>query len=85
MSTHLIDEAADLMEEVVVLHQGTVVLHADVDEARSSAFVARGRVDDVRAFAAGQEIVAEHALGQILSVPIRGSVGPEEELSLIHI
>ncbi len=79
MSTHLIDEAADLMEEVVVLHQGTVVLHADVDEARSSAFVARGRVDDVRAFAAGREIVAEHALGQILSVTIRGSVGPEEE------
>jgi ABC-2 type transport system ATP-binding protein len=79
MSTHLIDEAADLMEEVIVLHQGKVVLQADVDEARSSAFVARGLTEDVREFAAGRETIAEHALGRILSATIGGRVGAADE------
>ncbi len=79
MSTHLIDEAADLMEEVIVLHQGKVVLQADVDDARSSAFVARGLAEDVREFAAGREVIAEHALGRILSATIRGKVTPADE------
>ncbi len=79
MSTHLIDEAADLMEEVIVLHQGKVVLQADVDEARSSAFVARGLAEDVREFAAGRDTIAEHALGRILSATIRGKVSAADE------
>ena len=79
MSTHLIDEAADLMEEVIVLHQGKVVLQADVDEARSSAFVARGLTENVREFALGRETIAEHALGRILSATIRGRVGAAVE------
>ena len=80
MSTHLIDEAADLMEQVIVLHEGEIVLQADVDEARSSAYVARGLADEVRAFAAGRDVIAEKSLGRILSATIRGQVTTEDEL-----
>ena len=57
MSTHLIDEAADLMEEVIVLHAGRVVMKADVDEARSSAFVVRGlgETEELNFFRLGQK------------------------------
>jgi len=79
MSTHLIDEAADLMEEVIVLHPREGRPQADVDDARSSAFVARGLAEDVREFAAGREVIAEHALGRILSATIRGKVTPADE------
>jgi len=79
MSTHLIDEAADLMEEVVVLHEGEIVLQADVDAARSSAFVARGLADEVRAFALDREILSERSLGRILSATIRGQVTADDE------
>ena len=79
MSTHLIDEAADLMEEVIVLHEGEIVLQADVDAARSSAFVARGLADEVRAFALDREILSERSLGRILSATIRGEVTPDDE------
>jgi ABC-2 type transport system ATP-binding protein len=79
MSTHLIDEAADLMEQVIVLHEGEIVLQADVDEARSSAYVARGLTDEVRAFAAGRNVIAEKSLGRILSATIRGQVTAVDE------
>jgi ABC-2 type transport system ATP-binding protein len=79
MSTHLIDEAADLMEEVIVLHEGEIVLQADVDDARNSAYVARGLADDVRAFARGLDIIAERALGRILSATIRGRATAADE------
>jgi ABC-2 type transport system ATP-binding protein len=79
MSTHLIDEAADLMEQVIVLHEGEIVLQADVDEARSSAYVARGLADEVRAFAAGRDVIAEKSLGRILSATIRGQVTVVDE------
>jgi ABC-2 type transport system ATP-binding protein len=67
------------MEEVVVLHEGEIVLHADVDDARSSAFVARGLDEDVRAFTLGRETLAEKSLGRILSATIRGEVTPDDE------
>jgi len=79
MSTHLIDEAADLMEEVVVLHEGEIVLQTDVDAARRSAFVARGLAEEVRAFALDREILSERTLGRILSATIRGQVTPQDE------
>jgi ABC-2 type transport system ATP-binding protein len=79
MSTHLIDEAADLMEEVVVLHEGEIVLQTDVDAARRSAFVARGLTEEVRAFALDREILSERTLGRILSATIRGQVTPQDE------
>jgi ABC-2 type transport system ATP-binding protein len=79
MSTHLIDEAADLMEEVVVLHEGKIVLQTDVDAARRSAFVARGLAEEVRALALGREILSERTLGRILSATIRGRVTPQDE------
>jgi ABC-2 type transport system ATP-binding protein len=79
MSTHLIDEAADLMEQVIVLHEGEIVLQADVDEARSSAYVARGLAEEVRAFAAGRDVIVEKSLGRILSATIRGQVTAEDE------
>jgi ABC-2 type transport system ATP-binding protein len=79
MSTHLIDEAADLMEEVVVLHQGSVVLQAEVEDARRSAYVARGIAEDVREFVAGREVIAERSLGRILSTTVRGELTPLDE------
>lgn len=42
MSTHLVDEAAPLLEEVVVLNQGRVALQAPLDEAESLGLTING-------------------------------------------
>ena len=79
MSTHLIDEAADLMEEVFVIDGGRIVLQADVEQARSSAFIARGLEDDVRTLVGDREVLSERHLGRITSVMIKGTVTDEDE------
>jgi ABC-2 type transport system ATP-binding protein len=80
MSTHLIDEAAGLMEEVLVLDGGRIVLRADADEARASAFVARGLDTAVTALVGDREVLSERRLGRILSVTVRGTLtGADEE------
>lgn len=79
MSTHLIDEAADLMEEVLVLHHGGIDLRADTDEARTSAFVVRGLEAQVHSLIDDREVLSERRLGRILSATVRGAVTLEDE------
>ena len=78
MSTHLIDEAAELIEEVLVLDGGRIVLQADVDEARRTAFLARGFEGDVLALAEGRELLSTRRLGGILTATIRGDLTAED-------
>ena len=54
LSTHLIDEAADLLERVVMLDHGRIVLDADTDEVRGAATMVSGPAAAVQAFVAGR-------------------------------
>ncbi|MFN8046867.1 MAG: ABC transporter ATP-binding protein [Dermatophilaceae bacterium] len=78
LSTHLIDEAADLMEEVLILEDGTVAVQTDVDEARRASFLVRGREADVRALVGEREVLTERRLGAILSATVRGQASAED-------
>ena len=78
MSTHLIDEAADLLEEVLVIEGGRIALQADLEEAKRTAFIARGLEADVLALAAGRELLSMRRLGGIVSATIRGNLSADE-------
>ncbi|ROZ64607.1 ABC transporter ATP-binding protein [Kocuria soli] len=78
MSTHLIDEAANLMEEVILMRQGRIELHADSDAVTSSMTAVRGIEDAVDEFTASYDIVNSQSLGRIRSVLVRGSLSPRE-------
>jgi ABC-2 type transport system ATP-binding protein len=54
LSTHLIDEVADLLERVVMIDRGRVVLDADADTVRGAATAVSGPASAVEAFAAGR-------------------------------
>jgi ABC-2 type transport system ATP-binding protein len=54
LSTHLIDEAADLLERVVMIDHGRVVLDAFADDVRGAATTVRGPAAAVEAFVAGR-------------------------------
>ncbi|HEV8275901.1 MAG TPA: hypothetical protein VGQ26_09420 [Streptosporangiaceae bacterium] len=53
LSTHLIDEVADLLEHVVVLDRGRVALDAPADEVRGAAMTVSGPATVVEEFVAG--------------------------------
>jgi len=53
LSTHLIDEVADLLEHVVMLDHGRVALDAPTDEIRGTAMTVSGPATAVEEFVAG--------------------------------
>jgi ABC-2 type transport system ATP-binding protein len=56
LSTHLIDEVADLLERVVIIDHGQIVLDAAADDVRGSATAVSGSVAAVEEFIAGRAI-----------------------------
>lgn len=78
MSTHLIDEAAGLFEEVLLMRQGRVEIQADVEEITSSMVAVRGLEDAVDSFVAGRDVVSTQSLGRIRSVLLREQLTEQE-------
>jgi ABC-2 type transport system ATP-binding protein len=54
LSTHLIDEAAGLLERVVVIDRGKIMLEAAADDLRGAATSVTGPAIAVAEFAAGR-------------------------------
>src|SRR4051794_41579651 len=63
LSTHLIEEIADLLEHVVLLDHGRIVLDTDAESLRGSAVTVTGPRDRVSAFAARHELLHTESLG----------------------
>ncbi|MFC9790983.1 ABC transporter ATP-binding protein [Rhodococcus sp. NPDC127528] len=78
LSTHLIDEVANLLEHVLVVDRGRIVLDEDADTLRTHAVVASGPVDAVEAFAASGTVLHRESLGALARTTVRTSVGAAE-------
>jgi ABC-2 type transport system ATP-binding protein len=63
LSTHLIDEAAGLLERALVIDRGRIALDAATDELRGSATVVSGTARAVAEFVAGRRISDLRTLG----------------------
>ncbi|MGV8978192.1 MAG: ABC transporter ATP-binding protein [Cellulomonas sp.] len=72
MSTHLIDEVADLLEHVLVIHDGRMIIDASAEDLRGSATTISGKHAAVEAFARGREVLDTGTLGGFASVTVTG-------------
>ena len=72
LSTHLIDEIADLLEHVVVLDHGRVVLDAPADEVRGTAMTVSGPTIAVEEFVAGRPVWHRQRIASRASVVVPG-------------
>ena len=72
MSTHLIDEVADLLDHVLVIDEGRIMIDADADELRGSATTLAGRHAAVQGFAEGREVLTWDSLGGLATVTLTG-------------
>ena len=79
LSTHLIDEVADLLEHVVMLDRGRVVLDAPADDVRGTAMTVSGPVTAVEEFVAGLPVWHRQRLGARAAVTVAGPLGAAAE------
>lgn len=79
LSTHLIDEVADLLEHVVMLDRGRVVLDAPADDLRGTAVTVSGPAATVAEFVAGRPVWHTQRLGSRASVTLPGPFGSAEQ------
>jgi ABC-2 type transport system ATP-binding protein len=71
LSTHLIDEVADLLEHVVVLHHGRVLVDEEADELRAGAIVVSGPSVVVREVVDGRRVLHCEQLAGLARVTVR--------------
>ena len=74
LSTHLIDESADLFEDVIILKEGRLVAFEPADALRRTACQISGRTDIIKKFIADNNLTALgcESLGNLSSCIIRG-------------
>ena len=72
LSTHLIDEVADLLERVVMIDRGRVVIDAAAEELRGSATMVSGAALAVEQFVAGRLTWNRRRIGSQESVVLAG-------------
>jgi len=82
LSTHLIDEVANLLERVVVVDHGRVVIDAEAEDVRGTAYTVVGPVGPVAEFVGRREVVARQDAGAYASATVRGRVqDPDRRLA----
>jgi ABC-2 type transport system ATP-binding protein len=74
LSTHLIDEAAGLMERVLVIDHGAIVLNAAADEVRGSATSVSGPGIAMAEFTAGRTVWERRRIGSQESAVVAGAL-----------
>jgi ABC-2 type transport system ATP-binding protein len=78
LSTHLIDEAAGLLERVVLLDRGHVVLEAATDELRGSVTRVSGHTLALTEFVGGRPVLQRRRVASQESVILVGALGDAE-------
>jgi ABC-2 type transport system ATP-binding protein len=74
LSTHLIDEVADLLDRTVVIDAGRILLDDSADDLRGSATTVSGPIDAVERFVAGRTVWDRRRITSRESVVIAGAL-----------
>ena len=77
LSTHLIDEVADLVDRVVVIDGGRVVVDDDAEQLRGRAVTVSGNADSVADFTADHAVLAHESMGSMARTTVDGPLSPE--------
>lgn len=82
LSSHLIDEVANLLEHVIVLDGGKVIIDEGAEDLRGKATSVVGDSSAVAAFTEGREVIHSESLGRVTSVTVLGEVTAEDRAAL---
>jgi len=72
LSTHLIDEVANLLEHVLVIDNGRIIIDQNADELRGTATAIVGTAKAVDEFVGSREVLQRDGIGGLASVTVAG-------------
>lgn len=78
LSSHLIDEIAHLIENVVVIDQGRILMDEPVEDLRDRAVTLVGRADAVAEVAATREVLHQEQMGRMARTTVLGALSEAE-------
>jgi ABC-2 type transport system ATP-binding protein len=79
LSTHLIDEVANLLEHVIVIDKGRIIIDENADDLRGRAVTVTGRSAAVDEFIAQRRVLNRNVIGSSATATI---TGPLDDLAL---
>ena len=72
VSTHLIEEIAPLLEDVLIIERGALLVHDEADTLRAAGAAVTGDATLVDSFTLGLEVLGERTLGRTKSAMVYG-------------
>ncbi|PWF80138.1 ABC transporter ATP-binding protein [Kocuria rosea] len=82
LSSHLIDEVANLLERVLVIDEGRIIMDESTDDARAQATNVVGDAAAVEEAVNGREVIHRESLGHVASVTFLGRLDDAERDAL---
>lgn len=84
ISTHLIEEIADLIEEVVIIKQGKILINESAEKVKLMGYGVSGKASDVDEFIKDKEVLSVDVLGGLKTAYLLGEK-PREISSLLDV
>jgi len=81
LSTHLVSEMDYLFDEVIIIKEGSILLHEPYDDLVSRGATIIGSKETVDAFAIGKEVINEEELGGTRSITLYGELSDADRVS----
>ncbi len=81
-STHLIDEASNLLSHVLVIDEGRIIINEDAEQLRAATTAVAGKKSAVDAFAKGREVLGREALAGFESAIISGLSASDKKTAI---
>ncbi|AIY04602.1 ABC transporter, ATP-binding protein [Planococcus sp. PAMC 21323] len=83
LSTHLVSEMDYLFDNVVIIHEGRLLLDNDYESISAQGVSITGAADQVDLFVSGMKLLNEQKLGGTKSVMTYGTLSEEDRLSAL--
>jgi len=74
VSTHLIEEIAPLLEDILIIERGALLVHEEADTLRAAGAAVTGDATLVDSFTLGLEVLGERTLGRTKSAMVYGQL-----------
>lgn len=78
LSSHLIDEVANLLEHVILIDRGRIIMDDDAEAIRGSAVTVVGPAAQVEGFVAGRQVLHRESFASLASVTVQARFSGEE-------